>query len=146
VPTFIEDDLRELTRRLAQRGVGILDNHTVHLDIERRELVVRTSLDIDVDAIRSLVDLAPARRRADPAVPDGRYPLERWLMMELWDPPGTYSRPTATRRASLVLRDGLEGAGPDMLVRLAGLFSAVRAEGIDPGSRAEILGLAIDDW
>ncbi len=141
VPTLIEDNLRDLARQLSADGSQVLDTHTVHLDLEAREVVVAPQLDLDRRALAEAVGLAPPPRRADLPVPDGRYPIDRWLLMELWDPPGLYSRATATRRAALVVRGGPLSAGPDTLERLAHLFEAVSAEGIDPRSRRETLEL-----
>lgn len=139
LPTLLEDDLRTQSRQLDRAGAQILDTHTVLLDLEAREVVVQPRLAVDRSALEQAVELAPAPRRPDPPVPDGRYPIERWLLMELWQPPGPYSRATATRRAALVVRGGVPVAGLDLLDRLADVFKVVEAEGIDPGSRQEIL-------
>lgn len=139
LPTLLEDDLRTQSRQLDRAGAQILDTHTVLLDLETREVVVRPRLTLDRSALDRGVALAPAPRRPDPPVADGRYPIQRWLLMELWQRPGLYSRATATRRAALVVRGGVPGAGLDLFDRLARLFDVVEAEGIDPGSRQEIL-------
>ena len=146
VPTLIEDDLRDHNRQLGLDGIQLLDSHTIYLDPERGELVVQTSLDVDRSALEAAIADAPAARRLDPPVPDGRYPIEHWLMMDLWHEPAAFSRVTATRRAALVLRGGLGKAGEGTLGRLAALFSSVPATGIDPQGRDEILALARESW
>lgn len=146
VPTLLEDDLRALSRQLGREGIQILDTHTVFVDLSAGEVVVTSDLEVDDGALADVVSLAPPSRRSDPPVRDGRYPLARWLLMELWQRPGRYSRATATRRAALVLRGGPRAAGHQPLDRLAELFETVPADGIAPKSRREILSLARDPW
>ncbi len=141
VPTLLDEHLQALSRQLDRRGQRVLDVQTLHLDLERHEVVVGMLADIDGNALAAAASLAPSPRRADPPVPDGRYPIERWMLMEFWDRPGPYSRGTATRRAALVVRGGPRTAGPRALDRLAELFTTVPAEGIDPQSRREVLDL-----
>lgn len=141
VPTLVQDDLRALGRRLQRAGATLLDAPYVRLDLDAREVVVAPNLDVDHGALAELGLAAPPARRADPPAADGRYPVRRWLFMDYWQPPGPYSRATATRRAALLVRGGPAGAGADVLRRFGDLFADVAAEGIDPSSTQETLGL-----
>lgn len=141
VPTLLEDHVRILGRRLGEQDIQQVDTHTALLDLDAREVVVERQLLLDDAALDDLVAAFPSGRRTDAPVPDGRYPLVRWLMMELWDQPGRYSRATATRRAALMIGGGPLAAGFGVLDRLATCFSTVVAEGIDPKSRTETLDL-----
>lgn len=141
VPTLLEEDLRSVERRLTEEGVALLDAPFVSVDLQAGELVVEPWSDVDHAALDELAALAPTPRRLDPPIPEGRYPLRRWLFMDYWQAPGPYSRATATRRAALLVRGGPGAAGPDVLQRLAALFESVEAAGIDPASRDETLSL-----
>lgn len=140
-PTLLEDDLRALGRRLDRCGIQLLDTHAVLVDIDQGEIVVGEGLGVDHGALASVVGMAPRPRRNDPPVPDGRYPIRRWMFMDFWQSPGAYSRATATRRAALVIRGGPMTAGEQVLDRLARLFETVAAEGIDPANREEVMAL-----
>lgn len=141
VPTLINDDLRALNRRMANKGIRQLDAETALLDLERREVVVTSILDVDRAPLDAALADVPQPRRADPPLENGRYPLARWAFMEFWEPLGPYTRPTAARRAALVLRDGPRAINGDLLAGLAALFETVEAEGIDPQSTADVVSL-----
>jgi hypothetical protein len=142
VPTLLEEDLRASARNLAQDGIQLLDAYSVNVDIDTAEVVVGSGVGVDSAAVDRVVALGGVPRRSDPPVPAGRYPISRWVMVELWSDPGPYSRATAVRRASLLLRGGPAAAGPETFSRLADLFADVPAVGVAPSGRREVLDIA----
>lgn len=124
-------------RRLTDLGYHRSDAREVAIDAQAGEAVVAPGREIDRSAFGHVLGALPPRRRADPAVRPGRYPIEAWIF------PGSSGQealtaPIATYRALtwLVRHEGELVALTDALLVL---LSEIRQEFADPERVSELV-------
>src|SRR5581483_9965059 len=108
-----------------------VDSPRALVDLARAELVVDEPLDTD-DRALPLVVSGAARRRIEPTVEPGRYPIERWVFLSQLAQWGDLSRATATRVGVLDVVDGITRLDEGVIRTMAALFTKVRATSMFP--------------
>lgn|GEM_PF-4706605 len=131
MPETFRDDLRIEDRRLRGMGYVSVDSPRALVDLARAELVVDEPLDTD-DRALPLVVSGAARRRIEPTVEPGRYPIERWVFLSQLAQWGDLSRATATRVGVLDVVDGITRLDEGVIRTMAALFTKVRATSMFP--------------
>lgn len=113
VPARARATLADMGRELASAGFHLVDQPYADVDLRERALVVEDPrIPLDPGGLTELRTLAPAARRRDPAVPDGRYPLgavvcAEWGTLEAL-PPGEAAYALARASVPLDLTTGRE--------------------------------------
>lgn len=134
MPSRLNDSLRVVDRQLREAGWTAVDAPRALVDLETAELVVADLMESDPDALAQAVT-GVARRRTEPAVPYGRYQLDRWVFLDYRGNWGPIGRASATRAAMLEIADGVEQPDADLLWKIARLFSRVQPSSMFPGYR-----------
>ncbi|MGH9281570.1 MAG: hypothetical protein ACRD0S_01400 [Acidimicrobiales bacterium] len=132
VPQPLKDDLRIVDRQLRSAGYVALDSPRSLLDPTTGELVAINLVQPDPEALRAAAE-GVVRRRVEPAVPYGRYPVDRWVFIDYTGRWGPLSRADATRAAALQILGGIEHPDEALLAALAELFGATGASAMFPG-------------
>lgn len=142
MPSTFHDDLRNVDRQLRRHGFVAVDIPRALVDLATGELVVTDLVEADPDHLARAVD-GVARRRAEPTVAHGRYPLERWVFVD--DTSGVaISRATATRAAVLKILDGIDHPDAALLTRIADLFTSVRATSMFPSRTTTMVDAVLE--
>ena len=144
LPTPLADDLRIVDRQLRLEGYVALDSPRALVDLATGELVVTDLLGPDWAALSAAVEGAN-RRREEPTVAYGRYPIERWVFIDYSGRWGRISRATATRAAVLEVLDGLDRPTGDLLAHVASLFTRIDAWSVFPDRPKTALRAAFGD-
>ena len=132
MPGVFNDDLRVVDRQLRAEGWVAVDGPRALVDLATAELVVTDLIEPDSDALAKAVEGVP-QRRAEPTVPHGRYPIDRWVFVDYTGRWGPIGRANATRAAILEIQFGIEHPDPALVGTIASLFATVRAESMFPG-------------
>lgn len=143
VPARFHDDLRIVDRQLRAAGFVPVDSPRVLVDLEAGELVVPEVLEVDAAALADAVAGVP-RRRVEPTVAYGRYPIERWVFLSYRGAWGPISRAAATRAAALEILEGIEAPDRALVATLAELFTRVRATSMFPGHTMAMVDAVLD--
>jgi hypothetical protein len=144
LPTPLDDDLRVHDRELRLEGMVALDSPRALIDVRTGELVVEDLLGPDWSAFEDLISASP-RRRAEPTVPFGRYPIERWVFIDYSGRWGPISRATAARAAILEILDGVERPTMELFEHMGAIFERVVATSMFP-DRPKAAQLAAIGW
>ena len=131
LPSPLDDDLRVMDRELRNRGLVALDSPRALVDVRTGELVVEDLLAPNWAAFDGLV-ASSERRRLEPTVPYGRYPIDRWVFIDYSGRWGRISRATATRAAILEIVDGVERPTVELFEQMGAVFERVVATSMFP--------------
>ncbi|MGI8686881.1 MAG: hypothetical protein ACR2MO_17630 [Acidimicrobiales bacterium] len=143
LPSRFKDDLRIVDRQLRAAGYVAVDAPRALLDFGSAELVVPDSLHADPGALGAAT-AGIHRRRPEPTVGFGRYPIERWVFVDNTGQWGPVSRAAATRAAILDIVDGIDAPGPDLVATVANFFTTVRATSMYPGYTMAMVDAVLD--
>lgn len=141
-PAVLRRDLARIERRLAQKGLAVLDAPFADVDPGQAELVV-PPLPPSVHLLPlDAVGTSQRPRRREAAVEPGRYPLASWAF------PATDDAAPLTRAGALQLALRLSHGpraadAPVMLERLAQVLAKVRVDAV-PTSPPEDVAAAFD--
>jgi hypothetical protein len=144
LPTPLDDDLRVIDRELRLAGMVALDSPRALVDVRTGELVVEDLLGVDWPAFDDLV-ASTICRRAEPTVPFGRYPIDRWVFVDYSGRWGPITRATATRAAILEIVDGVERPTLVLFEQIGAIFDRVVATSMFP-DRPKAAKLAAIGW
>ena len=144
LPSPLDDDLRVSDRELRLEGLVALDSPRALVDVSTGELVVDDLLAPDWAAFDDVV-VGATKRRAEPTVPFGRYPIERWVFVDYSGRWGPITKATATRAAVLEIVDGVERPTIDLIEQLGAIFDRVVATSMFP-DRPKAAKLAAIGW
>lgn len=140
VPKLLDERLLHHRRRLEEAGVVATDLPHSYLDLRAGELVVPPDDLLDLEAAPTVLDLLGPARRVEPIVEPGRYPIARWLFLDLFsdDEMAELPPPTALRYAVAASRQ------PDgsSLAALRALIPRLVVQRVNPsyeGSTVDIL-------
>lgn len=143
LPAPLKDDLRIVDRQLRAAGYVAVDSPRALVDPRTGELVVADLVRPEPEGVaRAVADVT--RRRPEPTVAYGRYPIERWVFVDYTGGWGPVSRATATRAAALQILGGIEHPDETLLAELASLFTTVRATSMFPGHTTAALDAVLD--
>jgi len=143
MPSRFSDDLRIVDRQLRAGGYVAVDSPRSLIDLASAELVVPDPLDVDDSALAEAAAVA-GRRRAEPTVPPGRYPLDRWVFLDTAGRWATVSRATATRSAILEILEGIDRPDRELMEVVAELFTRVGARSMFPGYTMAMVDAVLD--
>lgn len=144
MPSPFDDDLRIADRQLRQAGWVAVDSPRALVDLRSGELVVAPLLDVDARAVAAAT-AGVARRRVEPTVPYGRYPIERWVFIDYLNKKwGPISRATATRAAILEILDGIDSPDQELLTIVADMFAKVGAKSMYPSHPRATVDAVLD--
>lgn len=143
MPARFNDDLRIVDRQLRQHGYVALDSPRALVDLRSGDLVVSDLMESDPAGLALAVD-GVVRRRAEPTVPFGRYPIERWVFVDYTGGWGPIGRASATRAVVLEIVDGIEHPDGELLAAVAELFTAVKPTSMFPGYPTAMLDAVLD--
>ena len=132
VPDPLKDDLRIIDRQLRAEGYVAVDSPRSLVDPATGELVVADLVQADPEAI-SAAAAGAARRRSEPTVAYGRYPVDRWVFIDYTGRWGPLTRAQATRAAGLQILGGIEHPDPPLLDALGRIFTSTRGSSMFPG-------------
>lgn len=143
MPSTFKDDVRIVDRQLRAAGFVAVDAPRSLVDLRAGELVVADLLAPD-EAALARVGEGVVRRRAEPTVPFGRYPIERWVFVDYTGTWGPVTRASATRAAVLEILDGIDHPDADLLATVAELFRTVRATSMFPDRPSAMVDAVLD--
>lgn len=143
MPSRFNDDLRIVDRQLRAAGYVGVDAPRALVDLASAEVVVPDLPEVDAAALAEAGAGAP-RRRVEPTVPPGRYPIDRWVFLSYQGAWGPISRATAVRAAVLEIVDGIERPDRALLATLGELFGRVRASSMFPGHTMAMVDAVAD--
>ena len=132
VPSPLKDDLRIIDRQLRQAGYVAVDSPRALVDLTTGELVVADLIGADPDGVARAV-AGVVRRRPEPPVVPGRYPIERWVFVDYTGRWGPVSWASATRAAVLQVLGGIERPDEELLATVSRLLTRVPATSMFPG-------------
>lgn len=143
MPTSQRDDLRIADRQLRLAGYVAVDAPRALVDLGAGELVVADLVGPDTEALAA-VSAGALRRRDEPTVPYGRYPLSRWVFLDYTGGWGPISRATATRAAVLEILGGIEHLDRALVETVARMFATVAGRAMYPGHRTAVVDAVVD--
>lgn len=144
LPSPLDDDLRVSDRELRLEGLVAVDSPRALVDLRTGELVVEDLLGADWSAFDDVVADA-TKRRAEPTVPFGRYPIERWVFIDYSGKWAPITKATATRAAILEILDGVERPTVALFEQIGAIFDRVVATSMFP-DRPKAAKLAAIGW
>lgn len=141
VPSLIDERLLHHQRRLRELGVLATDSPASLVDLAAGELVVAPDELLDLDALPELAAAFGHRRREEPVVPPGRYPIDRWFFLDVFGP----------EREPLPLNNSVRYAlaaarepGRPILQALHRLLGSIRTERINPSYEGSTVDILLD--
>lgn len=143
MPARFNDDLRIVDRQLRQAGYVAVDSPRSLVDLGTGELVVADLVEPESEALARVVE-GIVRRRAEPTVALGRYPIERWVFVDYTGRWGPITRASATRAAVLEILGGIDHPDAGLLARVARVFTGVRATSMFPGHPTAMVDAVLD--
>lgn len=143
MPARFKDDLRIVDRQLRAAGYLAVDTPRSLVDFSVGELVVPDFVEADPAALAEAAAGAH-RRRAEPTVAYGRYPIERWVFFSTSGHWGPVSRGAAARGAILDVVDGIDAPDPAFVSTVADFFTGVRATSMYPGYTMAMVDAVLD--
>jgi hypothetical protein len=138
LPAPLDDDLRMRDRRLRDAGYVALDSPRSFVDPVTAELVVTDRLELDRAALAEATDGLP-RRRHEPTIEVGRYPIERWMFVDYTGLHGPLSRAGAGRAVAMQLLTDNKNVTAEKLELFAGIFTRARGFAMELGYRGSIV-------
>ncbi len=143
LPSRFKDDLRIVDRQLRAAGYVAVDTPRALVDFASAQLVVPDFVEADAGALADAT-AGVLRRRAEPTVAVGRYPVERWVFIDNGGEWGPVSRAAATRAAILDIVDGITAPDQDLVTTVARFFTTVRATSMFPGYTLAMVDAVLD--